>query len=105
MSRTMIGSLQVFCHPKVRAAPGRCPMQQSSRQSQGSVPDRSDVVLPFAAIVLAMLPAVLDQTVLSTALPPIATDPGRLSDVSWVVTAHGVAAAAPPPPWGQLGGR
>ena len=36
------------------------------------------VRLPFAALVLAMLPAVLDQTILATALPTIATDLGRL---------------------------
>jgi hypothetical protein len=30
----------------------------------------------FAAIVLAMLPAVLDQTILATALPTVATDLG-----------------------------
>src|SRR4051812_48759489 len=63
------------------------------------------LTLPFAAIVLAMLPAVLDQTILSTALPTIATDLGRLSDVSWVVTAYVVAAAATTPLWGKLGDR
>jgi EmrB/QacA subfamily drug resistance transporter len=61
--------------------------------------------VPFAAIVLAMLPAVLDQTILATALPVIATDLGRLSDVSWVVTAYVVAAAATTPLWGKLGDR
>jgi EmrB/QacA subfamily drug resistance transporter len=61
--------------------------------------------VPFAAIVLAMLPAVLDQTILATALPTIATDLGRLSDVSWVVTAYVVAAAALTPLWGKLGDR
>src|SRR4051794_30444383 len=61
--------------------------------------------LPFAAIVLAMLPAVLDQTILSTDLSTIATDLGRLSDVSWVVTAYVVAAAAATPLWGKLGDR
>ena len=61
--------------------------------------------VPFAAIVLAMLPAVLDQTILSTALPTIASDLGRLSDVSWVVTAYVVAAAATTPLWGKLGDR
>src|SRR5436190_5069417 len=65
----------------------------------------SSVALPFAAIVLAMLPAVLDQTILATALPTIATDLGRLSDVSWVVTAYVVAAAATTPLWGKLGDR
>jgi EmrB/QacA subfamily drug resistance transporter len=63
------------------------------------------VALPFAAIVLAMLPAVLDQTMLATALPTIATDLGRLADVSWVVTAYVVAAAATTPLWGKLGDR
>src|SRR6059036_3836939 len=59
----------------------------------------------FAAIVLAMLPAVLDQTILATALPTIAADLGRLTDVSWVVTAYVVAAAATTPLWGKLGDR
>jgi EmrB/QacA subfamily drug resistance transporter len=67
-------------------------------------PDRK-VAVPFAAIVLAMLPAVLDQTILATALPTIASDLGRLSDVSWVVTAYVVAAAATTPLWGKLGDR
>src|ERR687888_436127 len=66
---------------------------------------RSPIALPFAAIVLAMLPAVLDQTILATALPTIATDLGRLSDVSWVVTAYVVSAAALTPVWGKLGDR
>jgi len=62
-------------------------------------------VVPFAAIVLAMLPAVLDQTILATALPSIAGELGSLSDVSWVVTAYVVAAAAATPLWGKLGDR
>src|SRR5690242_6636912 len=68
-------------------------------------PTTRSVALPFAAIVLAMLPAVLDQTILATALPTIATDLGRLADVSWVVTAYVVAAAAAAPVWGRLGDR
>src|SRR3954465_1246283 len=67
--------------------------------------NEASVAVPFAAIVLAMLPAVLDQTILATALPTIATDLGRLSDVSWVVTAYVVAAAATTPLWGKLGDR
>ena len=75
---------------------------------RGSVLDRRDgsaVGIAFWAIVLAMLPAVLDQTVLATALPTIASDLGRLADVSWVVTAYVVAAAAAAPLWGKLGDR
>src|SRR3954464_15517986 len=66
---------------------------------------RTSVRLPFAALILAMLPAVLDQTILATALPTIATDLGRLSDVSWLVTADVVAPTASTPLWGRLGDR
>src|SRR4051794_13263245 len=72
--------------------------------------DRSDhgpagLLVPFAAVVLAMLPGVLDQTMLATGLPVIAGELGRISDVSWVVTAYVVAAAATTPLWGKLGDR
>jgi len=70
----------------------------SSSASKGNL-------VPFAAIVLAMLPAVLDQTILATALPTVATDLGHLTDVAWVVTAYVVAAAAATPMWGKLGDR
>src|SRR4051794_6514843 len=77
-------------------------------ERQETLPDGSDatrVAIPFAAIVLAMLPAVLDQTIVATSLPTIAGDLGSLSDVSWVVTAYVVAAAASMPLWGKLGDR
>ena len=64
-----------------------------------------DVRLAFAALILAMLPAVLDQTILATALPTIAADLGRLTDLSWLVTAYVVAATATTPLWGKLGDR
>jgi EmrB/QacA subfamily drug resistance transporter len=63
------------------------------------------VLVAFAAVVLAMLPGVLDQTMLATGLPVIASDLGRVSDVSWVVSAYVVAAAAATPLWGKLGDR
>jgi EmrB/QacA subfamily drug resistance transporter len=66
---------------------------------------RPSVIVPFGAVVLAMLPAVLDQTILATALPVIARDLGSVSELSWVVTAYVVAAAATPPLWGRLGDR
>ncbi len=63
------------------------------------------MLVPFAAVVLAMLPAVLDQTVLATALPVVASDLGSVTDVTWIVTAYVVAAAASTPLWGKLGDR
>jgi EmrB/QacA subfamily drug resistance transporter len=74
-------------------------------QSLSDGADVRAVALPFAAVVLAMLPAVLDQTILATALPTIAADLGRVTDLSWVVTAYVVSAAAATPLWGKLGDR
>src|SRR5437763_1651775 len=65
----------------------------------------ASVRIAFAALVLAMLPAVLDQTILSTALPTIAGDLGHLTDVSWLVSTYVVAATASTPLWGKLGDR
>jgi MFS family permease len=66
----------------------------TTHDSLPNAPDAGAVALPFAAIVAAMLPAVLDQTILATALPTIAGELGSVTDVSWVVTAYVVAAAA-----------
>jgi EmrB/QacA subfamily drug resistance transporter len=66
---------------------------------------QTNLRLAFGALILAMLPAVLDQTILATALPTIATDLGHLSDVSWLVTTYVVAATASTPLWGKLGDR
>jgi EmrB/QacA subfamily drug resistance transporter len=84
---------------------GKWIAMNNSRPAFGPPAPKPSIAVPFAAIVLAMLPAVLDQTILATALPTIASDLGRLSDVSWVVTAYVVAAAALTPLWGKLGDR
>ena len=73
--------------------------------SVGETRPAPDVRIAFAALVLAMLPAVLDQTILATALPTIAADLGHLSDVTWLVTVYVVAATASTPLWGKLGDR
>ena len=59
----------------------------------------------FAVLVLAMLPAVLDQTVLATALPTIAAQLGSIGDVSHLVTVYVLASTATTPLWGKLGDR
>src|SRR3989440_8244857 len=79
-----------------------------AQSTDASVADRGDskaIRAGFVAIVVAMLPAVLDQTILAPALPTIATGLGRLANVSWVVSAYVVSAAAATPLWGKLGDR
>jgi hypothetical protein len=42
----------------------------------------------FSGLMLALLLAALDQTIVSTALPTIAKDLGGAEHISWVVTAY-----------------
>ena len=57
----------------------------------------------YIALMLAMLLAALDQTIVSTALPTIVNDLGGLSHLSWVVTAYMLASTATTQVWGKLG--
>jgi len=56
----------------------------------------------LGALMLTMLLAALDQTIVSTALPTITSDLGGLSELSWVVTAYLLASTASTPIWGKL---
>ncbi|WP_406398339.1 DHA2 family efflux MFS transporter permease subunit [Streptomyces uncialis] len=64
--------------------------------------DRS-VLVSIGALLLGMLLASLDQTIVSTALPTIVSDLGGLDHLSWVVTAYLLASTAATPLWGKLG--
>ena len=57
----------------------------------------------YLALMLAILLAALDQTIVSTALPTIVGDLGGLSRLSWVVTAYILASTVATPLWGKLG--
>jgi EmrB/QacA subfamily drug resistance transporter len=57
----------------------------------------------FAALLLVLLVASLDQTIVSTALPTIVGDLGGLQHLSWVVTAYLLASTVVGPLYGKLG--
>jgi EmrB/QacA subfamily drug resistance transporter len=57
----------------------------------------------FAGLMLAMLLAALDQTIVATALPTIVGDLGGLEHISWVTTAYLLASTASTPLYGKLG--
>ena len=61
------------------------------------------VLVVFTGLMLVMLMAALDQTIVSTALPTIVGDLGGLSHISWVVTAYLLAQTAVTPVYGKLG--
>jgi EmrB/QacA subfamily drug resistance transporter len=57
----------------------------------------------FAALMLGMFLAALDQTIVSTALPTIVGELGGLDHLSWVVTSYLLASTASTPLYGKLG--
>ncbi|HXH97347.1 MAG TPA: MDR family MFS transporter [Gaiellaceae bacterium] len=57
----------------------------------------------FAALMLGMFLAALDQTIVSTALPTIVGDLGGLNHLSWVVTSYLLASTISTPLYGKLG--
>jgi EmrB/QacA subfamily drug resistance transporter len=61
------------------------------------------VRLIFAALMLVLLLAALDQTIVSTALPTIVGDLGGIQHLSWVVTAYLLASTVTGPLYGKLG--
>ncbi|KHL18802.1 UNVERIFIED_CONTAM: DSBA oxidoreductase [Mumia flava] len=57
----------------------------------------------FVGLMLAMLLAALDQTIVATALPTIVSDLGGAEHLSWVVTAYMLAVTITTMLWGKLG--
>ncbi|MER6810567.1 MFS transporter [Spirillospora sp. NPDC000708] len=72
-------------------------------RGEEAMPKGRDLYVILGALMLAMLLAALDQTIVSTALPTIVSDLGGLNHLSWVVTAYLLASTASTPLWGKLG--
>ncbi|MCX4822792.1 MFS transporter [Streptomyces sp. NBC_01142] len=69
----------------------------------GEGQNRRTVLVAIGALLLGMLLAALDQTIVATALPTIVSELGGMNHLSWVVTAYLLAATAATPLWGKLG--
>src|SRR4051794_16029975 len=65
--------------------------------------DRRRILVVVGALMLAMLLAALDQTIVSTALPTIVGELGGLNHLSWVVTSYLLAVTVVTPLYGKLG--
>lgn len=61
------------------------------------------ILVIIGALLLGMLLAALDQTIVATALPTIVGELGGQSHLSWIVTAYLLASTASTPLWGKLG--
>jgi EmrB/QacA subfamily drug resistance transporter len=64
---------------------------------------RPRIWVVFGGLMLVLLIAALDQTIVATALPTIAGELGGLEHISWVVTAYLLAQTAVTPLYGKLG--
>src|SRR3954463_1979266 len=77
----------------------------SSATADPTARPRLEVNVPvvFGGLMLVLLLAALDQTIVATALPTIVGDFGGLEHISWVVTAYLLATTAVTPIYGKLG--
>ncbi|MET8296697.1 MFS transporter [Streptomyces sp. NPDC005180] len=71
--------------------------------AQGAEHASREVLVSIGALLLGLLIAALDQTIVSTALPTIVSELGGMEHLSWVVTAYMLASTAATPLWGKLG--
>ena len=74
-----------------------------SDEAAAPAPLDRTVYIAVIGLMLGMLMAMLDNLIVSTALPTIVGDLGGLSHLSWVVTAYALGAAVTTPLWGKLG--
>jgi EmrB/QacA subfamily drug resistance transporter len=75
---------------------------QNPESPEVPAPSRRAVLVTFSGLLLAMLLASLDQTIVSTALPTIVGDLGGIDQLSWVVTAYLLSATVTIPLWGRM---
>jgi EmrB/QacA subfamily drug resistance transporter len=68
----------------------------------GPVMSQRQIVLVFVALMLGMLLAALDQTIVSTALPTMVGELGGLEHLSWVITAYLLTSTVSLPIYGKL---
>ena len=76
---------------------------ESTRPVGGTSFTQRDVLLIFVGLMLGMLLAALDQTIVATALPTITGDLHGLNHIGWVVTAYLLAVAVVMPVYGKAG--
>ena len=78
-------------------------MTTNEALAQAPVKQKQPIRVIFGALMLVMLLASLDQTIVSTALPTIVGEFGGLEHLSWIVTAYLLATTIVTPLYGKLG--
>ncbi|HEX3187218.1 MAG TPA: MFS transporter [Pyrinomonadaceae bacterium] len=78
-------------------------MQVAARANVTSQASPENLLVVFGGLLLVMLLAALDSTIVATALPTIVGEFGGLAHISWVVTAYLLAQTIVTPIYGKLG--
>ena len=78
-------------------------MQVAASADLTSRASPDNVLVVFGGLLLVMLLAALDSTIVATALPTIVGEFGGLAHISWVVTAYLLAQTIVTPIYGKLG--
>ncbi len=76
---------------------------ESSTAPVAATLSQKRVLAILGSLILGMLLAALDQTIVATALPTIVGDLGGADHLAWVVTSYMLAVTASTPLWGKLG--
>jgi EmrB/QacA subfamily drug resistance transporter len=77
-------------------------VSQSTNLNEHVERSHNEIMVIIIALMLAMLLAALDQTIVSTALPRIASDLHGLNKLSWVATAYLLTSAIVTPLYGKI---
>ncbi len=77
--------------------------EAAAGQPVGSAGVRREILIILPGLLLTIMLAMLDQLVVSTALPRIVGDLGGVTHLSWVVTAYVLATTVTTPLYGKLG--
>lgn len=78
-------------------------MEAAATADLTSRASHDNVLVVFGGLLLVMLLAALDSTIVATALPTIVGEFGGLAHISWVVTAYLLAQTIVTPIYGKLG--
>ncbi|MGW5734933.1 MULTISPECIES: MDR family MFS transporter [Streptomyces] len=85
---------------EIKKKPGE---QASPAEQTKEAPQPRSVRVVMMALMVTILLAMLDNMIVSPAMPTIVGDLGGIEHLSWVVTAYMLATAASTPIWGKLG--
>ncbi|GAA3124810.1 MDR family MFS transporter [Streptomyces rectiviolaceus] len=89
---------------EIKKKPGEQAKQDEHPGKQAKeAPQPRSVRVVMMALMVTILLAMLDNMIVSPAMPTIVGDLGGMEHLSWVVTAYMLATAASTPIWGKLG--